>query len=142
MTRKSLVTNRGRRPKGASRRDFIDDAEDNFIELYAGPSFAGYLSVVAAAGSSNDFDPGVDITTLGRLDINPSTGDSILTGLLSGSDGQGLRIRNPSATHNLTCTGEDVLSAAAHRFSQGFVLQPGDSILAVYYAGSVNRWVP
>jgi hypothetical protein len=93
-------------------------------ELYAGSSsVAGYLAVTITAASTNNYNPGGGFpTSIGWLDINPSTNDVTLTGLLAGTDGQQLTIRNSGTTYNiLLSTGGngqgDSGSTAANRFT-------------------------
>lgn len=116
----------------------------NFAELYTqvGPQ---YLSAVITAASTDDYTPsGGWSNVVGRLDIDPTTVDSTLTGLVAGSDGQRVWVCNTDAVFNLKLVVASSSSTAANRFRGPpgtFTLSPGSRVLLVYYGGSVNRWV-
>lgn len=109
----------------------------------AGSAGAGTpVSVTLSAASTNDYDPGSSFPTgIGRLYINVDTADSILTGLLAGSDGQVVIIEN-SGTFNLQLTKESASSAAANRFSGSgdAGLVPGGRVTLIYNTTS-SRWM-
>ncbi len=104
----------------------------------------GYLAYVSAAGAQNNVNPGGGFpAAVGRLDVDTTAGDTNWTGLLAGSDGQIVIIRNSAGANNLTLNSENAGSTAANRFTGvgDFVLGAGVPIWAIYYGGSVNRWV-
>lgn len=101
------------------------------------------LSVTLAAGQSNDYNPGAPFPVVARLNLNPSTGDANLTGLIAGQDGQMLLLSNISATNNLTLDSLNAGSAAANQFraAADLTLPPRDAKLLFYNGGSINKWV-
>lgn len=109
----------------------------------SGGNLPAALAYASPAGSSNNVNPGGAFpTNVGRLVVTLA-GDATWTGLVAGADGQLLWIYNADATDNLTLSVADVGSTAANRFA-GFssVIVPAQaSVLACYFAGSVNRWV-
>lgn len=110
-------------------------------ELY-GQSLA---SIVLAAGTYNDLNPGGGFpANCRRLDISPTSGIVIVTGLLAGAyDGQPLRIRNVGAV-DAQLPYANVGSLAANRFT-GFggskVISANGGICdAIYYSASLPGW--
>lgn len=118
-------------------------AKAMFVELYGGAAVAATrLSDVITAASTDDYNPGGGfLVGVGRLDINASTVDSTITGMVAGSDGQQIMIRN-IGSKNVILTLEGASSAVANRFySEGdFALLPGGSCRATYYALPNPRW--
>jgi hypothetical protein len=108
-----------------------------------GGTLGAYVTATVAAGATNNFAPAGFSTSTGRLDIDPNAGASNITGLTAGADGQEVLIANIDAANNLTLNNQNVGSTAANRFRMAtdLVLVPGAAVLAVYYAGTVNRWV-
>lgn len=107
------------------------------------PAQGPRLSFAAAAGAANDVNPGGGWPGLyGRLDVDTTAGAASWTGLLAGFDGQRIMIRNTGA-NSLTLNNQNAGSVAANRFASSgdTVIAAGLSVEAVYYAGSVNRWV-
>jgi hypothetical protein len=101
-----------------------------------------YVATNLAAGSTNDFAPtGFDSTT-GILNIDPNAGESTLTGLLAGVNGQRLTIINASATNALNLNTADAGSAAANQFQIGvnLTLEPKQSASAIY-SGDLSLWI-
>lgn len=129
---------------GDKTRDAFTKINANFVELYGGlGALSGYVSATVTAASTNDFNPGSSFPTgYGRVDINPTTNDVTLTGLLAGTDSQEVFIRNVGSTYSVTFTNASSSSAAANRFtaSGDFVLGPGQRTLAVYYSSPSPRW--
>ncbi len=114
-------------------------------ELYAltGGSGTGYLATAVTAASTNNYDPGSSFpTNYSWLDIDPSTNDIILTGLIAGTDGQPLTIRNIGSTYNITLTTASGSSTAANQFSgQGDAAAwPGGIIRLTYRLLPSPRW--
>ncbi len=115
-------------------------------ELYAltGGSGTGYLAPTAiTAASTNDYDPGSSFpTNYSWLDLNPSTNDITLTGLLAGTDGQSVSIRNIGSTYTIYLTNASNLSLAANRFSgEGDAgIPPGAIERMTYRALPSPRW--
>lgn len=98
----------------------------------------------SAAGAANNVNPGGGFpTSIGRVDVDTTAGDGNWTGMLAGTDGQIVIIRNAAGTNNLTLNSQNAGSTAANRFAAAsdFTLPAGAAIWAIYYAGSVNRWV-
>lgn len=117
----------------------------NFVELYGGLGvLSGYVSATITTASTNDYNPGSSFPTgYGRIDINPSTNDITLTGLLAGTDGQQVFIRNTGSTYNVIFTIASSSSSAANRFDgsgTSFVLGPGARVFAIYYTSPSARW--
>lgn len=103
-----------------------------------------YLEATVSSGTSNDFDPGSGWPSgFGRLDLDPSSGNATLTGLIAGADGQLVMLTNIDPTYTLKLAAQNSLSSAANRFRivGDLVLVPEDSVMACYYAGNVNRWI-
>ncbi len=102
------------------------------------------VSVTITAASTNDYDPGSGFPSgIGRLDIDPSTNNITLTGLLAGTDGQQVIIRNVgTAGYFVTLATDDTGSSAANRFTgQGdTVLPQGNQLYAIYYATPTAGW--
>lgn len=117
-------------------------------ELYAGGSgggnLPGYATAVVTAASTNNYTSGGAFpTSTSRLDINPTTNDVTFTGLVAGSDGQQMLIRNIGSTYNLNLNIEDTGSSAANRFNgEGTALQipPSGNTMATYYLLPNPRW--
>ena len=131
---------------GDQGRTAFTKVNSNFTELYAtvaGVMLPTYLSNIITVASTNNYDPGGGFpTAVGRIDINPNTVNSTLTGMISAADGQQVFIYN-SGTFNLVLTIQDAASSANNRFrglGSSLTLPPGARTLALYYAGSVNRW--
>ncbi len=119
----------------------------NFVELYTlvgGSAGTGYLAKTLSAASTNDYDPGGGFpTSIVRLDITTSVNDNTLTGLLAGTDGQQLTIRNIGATFNLILTISSGSSTAANQFyGQGTAkaIPPGSIARVTYYSLPNPRW--
>lgn len=116
-------------------------------ELYAGGSgggnLPGYATATITAASTNNYTAGGTFpTSVNRLDINPSTNDIILTGMVAGVDGQQMLIRNIGTTYNVILTNADTGSSAANRFAgQGDAqVFPGGQTMAVYFLLPNPRW--
>lgn len=109
----------------------------------AGPvSATFYVAANLAAGSTNNYAPTGFDTTTGILNINPNAGESTLTGLLAGTNGQRLVIRNANAANLLNLNNADAGSAAANQFLIGanLTLEPGQSVQAIY-SGDLTSWL-
>lgn len=107
-------------------------------------NLAAYAAFASPAGANNDVVPGAGWPTgIGRLDVTLAAGVANWTGMVAGTDGQMVLLANADAANTLTLNNQNVGSAAANRFRGpgDLALPPGDTVLAVYYAGSVNRWV-
>jgi len=107
-------------------------------------SVGGFSAFVSPAGAQNNVNPGSGFpAAIGRIDVDTSAGDTNWTGMLAGVDGQIVIIRNATGANNLTLNSESAGSTAANRFTAAadFTLPAGGAIWAIYYAGSVNRWV-
>lgn len=107
-------------------------------------SVGGFSAFVSPAGAQNNVNPGSGFpAAIGRIDADTSAGDANWTGMLAGVDGQIVIIRNATGANNLTLNSENAGSTAANRFTAAadMTLPPGGAIWAIYYAGSVNRWV-
>ncbi len=102
------------------------------------------ISLTITAATTPNLDPGSGFPTgVGRIDINPTTNDVTLTGLLAGTDGQQLEIRNIGSTYNVILTIESGLSLAANRFS-GYgttrAIVPASISRVTYYTSPNPRW--
>ncbi len=115
-------------------------------ELYAltGGSGTGYLAPAAiTASSTNNYDPGSSWpTNYSWLDLNPSTNDVTLTGLVAGTDGQAVSIRNIGSTYAIYLTNASGSSTAANQFSgEGdAAIPPGAVTRITYRALPSPRW--
>jgi len=100
-----------------------------------------YLSVASVSGVTNNFNPGGAWPTIGRLHIDTTAGNTELTGLIAGTDGQMVLIRNTGA-NNLQLDNANAGSAAANQFQAigDFVMIQNGRVFAVYYAGVINKW--
>lgn len=110
-----------------------------------GPAaLGGYLYVTVGAGENDNFNPGSTWPLgISRLDIDPNAAASNITGLVQAADGLIVLIRNPDSTNSLTLVNQSSSSTAPNRFlsSGNVTLSPGQSVWAIYYAGSINAWV-
>ncbi len=132
---------------GDNGRAAFTKVNANFVELYTlagGTAGTGYLAKTLSAASTNDYDPGGGFpTSIVRLDITTSVNDNTLTGLLAGTDGQQLTIRNIGATFNLILTVASGSSSAANQFyGQGTAksVPPGSITRLTYYSLPNPRW--
>lgn len=106
------------------------------------------ISTTVTAASTNDYNPGSGFPTLiGFLNINPTTNDVILTGLLAGTALQTVVIRNVGTTYTvyLSTGGDgqgDPLSSASNRFvGEGDgAIPPGAQNTIIYYTSPNSRW--
>ncbi len=102
------------------------------------------IPLTITAASTNNLNPGSGFPTgVGRLDINPSTNDIILTGLLAGVDGQQMIIRNVGTGGFLvTLAVNSGSSSAANRFTgQGDAGIPqGAQTIIFYYTSPTAGW--
>jgi hypothetical protein len=115
-----------------------------FAAASGGGTLPAAVIYASPAGSNNNVNPGSSFpTNKGRLVVTLAGGDATWTGLLAGSDGQLLWIFNADASHNLTLSVADAGSTGANRFAgfSSLILPAQASVLACYFAGSVNRWV-
>ena len=139
-------------PLGAAGTVLTSNGEDAAPTFQAGGGGGGgtLATVVLAAGESDNLNPGSGWPTdYGRLDLNAAAGAANLTGLLAGTDGQQILIRNlPSSGNIVTLNNQNAGSTAANRF-QGLnlaspnadvILMPGSAILLMYY-GTLAYWV-
>lgn len=108
-----------------------------------GGSAGKYLSAPLGAGATNDFNPGSGWPTgYGRLDLVPA-GAATLNGLVAGTDGQEVILRNASTTQTITIQVAGG-GTPANEFTGGgggTILPPLTAKLAVYYGGTINNWV-
>lgn len=96
----------------------------------------GYLSANVAAGQVDDWAPtGLD-TSVGFLDVNPSSGNTDLTGILASvlRNGQTLTITNVHASNLLTLKALSTGSAAVNRFRGAY-----DLALTQYMSVTVRK---
>jgi hypothetical protein len=110
----------------------------------SGISFGQFIAfTLVGAGPFNDVSPTGFNALTGRLDLSNSGASVNVTGLVAGADGQGIILRNAGASFNITLQSQNAGSLAANRFviSADITLTPLNAVLAVYYAGSINRWV-
>lgn len=115
----------------------------------SGGVVGAYVLYASPAGTSNDVNPGSGWPTgISRIDVTLGSGNADWTGLLATGavDGQMVEIFNADASSTLTLdanpAGSVAGSAAANRFQYvgSLLLPPGGTALAIYTAGSVNRW--
>lgn len=130
---------------GEDLKSAFDKVKAMFQELYgAVGGVESKVSVTITAASSNDYDPGSSFpTSVGWLDINPTTNDVILTGLKAGINLQELWVRNIGSTYNVTGNIEDSSSAAANRFygeGTSFVIPPAGQAHITYHTSPSARW--
>ncbi len=102
------------------------------------------ISLTITAASTNNLDPGSGFPTgVGRLDINPSTNDIAITGLLAGTDGQQLIVRNVGTGGFLiTLKVNSGLSSPANIFTgEGDAGIPqGAQTIIFYYTSPTAGW--
>lgn len=107
------------------------------------PAIGTLIDASPGTGVFNDFDPAGFGPSVGRLDIDTSSGDVELTGLIAAADAQLLIVSNiGSGGHNLILDPLDASSAAGNQFripGQMFI-NDLDGFLLCYYAGTVNKW--
>jgi len=107
-----------------------------------------YTTATVAAGANNNVLPngagwpGTAASPYGRVDFQGAAADFSVSGLVAGLDGQIAILRNNTA-FNMTLVDSGGGSASANQLAIGFdtTLAAGNSLTAVYYAGSVNKWV-
>lgn len=140
-------------PLGAAGTVLTSNGDDAAPTFQAGGGGGGgsLATVVLAAGENDNLNPGsLWPSGFGRLDLNAAAGIANLTGLLAGTDGQSVLVRNlPGSGNNVTLNNENAGSLSANRF-QGFnlaspnadvILIPGASMFLMYYGGALNYWV-
>ncbi len=102
------------------------------------------IPVTITAASSDDYNPGSGWPiSIGRLDINPTTNNIILTGLVAGLDGQQVVIRNVGTSGYLvTLSVANTSSSGANRFTgEGDAgLPQGAQLYAIYYDTPTAGW--
>lgn len=112
-----------------------------------GGIIGSYLAYASSSGTLNNVSPtdfpGESSAPVGRLGVTLPDGAATWTGLAAGNDGQILQLINLDSANSLTLNTQDSGSSAANQFlgPADITLPPGDSILAVYTAGSVKLWV-
>lgn len=109
------------------------------LTLFGGP----YLAYASPAGTTADVNPAGGWPAIGRLDVTLAAGNATWRSLVAGTDGQSVLLANADAANTLTLNNQDALGTAANRFryAMNLALPPGATVLAVYYAGTVNRWI-
>jgi hypothetical protein len=107
----------------------------------AAPSTA-LSTVVLAAGANNNIAPA---TPYGRVDLDSTAGAANVTGLVAGSDGQVITIRNKPGGNDVILNNANAGSAAANQFSgpggNDVDLPAGTAVGAVYYGGTIKQWI-
>lgn len=106
------------------------------------------VSGTVTAASTDNYNPGSGFPILtGYLNINPTTNDVILTGLVAGSNLQQVIIRNIGTTYQVflstggTGSGDSNSSAANQFVGQGDApLPPGASARLIYYTSPSPKW--
>jgi hypothetical protein len=108
------------------------------------PAGAGYLSDTLTSGTHNNLAPTGFGPTVAFLDIDISAGNSVVTGLAGGADGQTVTITPVnSGSNTLTLNSLDSGSSAANRFRLST-----DVILTQYvpqtlrYSSTLDLWIP
>lgn len=110
------------------------------------PTFGTFVSVALSAGINDNVNPGGTWPSgYGRVDFDTSAGNATVTGLVAGSDGQAIIIRN-SGANVLTLASLNAGSTAANQFLYAADLQlpENGSVLVVYYSnlnGGSGAWV-
>lgn len=102
-----------------------------------------YIASAPATGVYNNYTPAGFSATVGRLDIDTTSGNVELTGLVAGADGQLLNVSNIGA-NALILDPLNGGSIAANQFrlpGQMYISPQYDSIFLCYYGGAVNKWV-
>lgn len=105
-----------------------------------GAGATGLQSSSIAAGTVNNL---ACPNTVGFLDVLPNAGNSLLTGVAAGANGQFLTITNMHASNLLTIASLNAGSTAANRFRLATdltLLQFGS--LSFRYSASLTVWVP
>lgn len=131
-------------PLGSAGEVLTSNGANAAPSFQAGGGTLGiYVSVALAAGANNNLNPGGGWPAgFGRLDLNTAAGVANVTGLLAGSDGQMILVRN-IGVNNVTLNNQNAGSLAANQFVyvNDLVLPQFASALLVYYGGAINMWV-
>lgn len=97
-------------------------------------------TIVLAAGTTNNLAIPAGI---GALDLNPTSGDATVTGIIPEFDGQELWVTNVHASNLVTLTALDAGSSAANQFrtvSSGITLIQYLPVLIKRFA-TINKWL-
>lgn len=107
------------------------------------PRGSGYISVVPAAGNNNNYAPTGYNSSTNVLDLNPTGGDAIITGIAAGTDGQRLILTNVNATHSVVLSSMNASSSAANqlRLATDITLLTGMSV-PIQYSTGAGLWIP
>ena len=121
----------------------------NLLQRTQAIQLGGIGQEVIATGSHNNFTPGTAIDTINTLQVQSTTGDVTLTGLIApvgtapfGPGGQMVLFQNVGAAGNFTLSIQDAGSTTANRFqglSGSVIVAPGVSIWLVYNQVA-SRW--
>lgn len=106
------------------------------------PETNGLLSDTIGAGTTNNYNPTGFDSTIGFLDIDPSSGDATITGIQAGQDGQLLSVTNTNASNSLTLNSMDGGSSSNNRIRlpTNITLTQFMTLL-LRYSGSLGLWV-
>lgn len=106
-----------------------------------GSGIGSYLAPTTTTGVYNDYNPTGFGSTVGRLDLDTTSGNIELTGIAAGSDAQLLIVTN-IGVNMVLLDSLNAGSGAANRMRLiGQIALPQyASQLLCYYAGSINKW--
>lgn len=106
------------------------------------PAGSEYLAATASAGTTHNAAPTGFNTSVGTLDVNPSSGDATWTGLAAGAEGQRIVISNVGATYAFNLLALNAGSSAANQFraAADMALLPGMTLQLQYSIGA-GKWI-
>lgn len=106
------------------------------------PSGAKYLAANVPSGTSNNFAPAGFDFSVGTLDLTPTGGNALVTGMAAGVEGQLVAVSNLHATNLVTLQVLNGLSTSANQFRGAFdlAIAPMSSVLTKYSSGA-GKWI-
>jgi hypothetical protein len=106
------------------------------------PDPTGLLQLAVAAGTYNDYAPAGFNGSVGFLDITPSGGNVVLTGIEAGADGQYLVVTNLSGSNTVTIDSLNVGSLAQNRVRlPGNITLIQNNGICLRYSAALSLWV-
>jgi hypothetical protein len=106
------------------------------------PDPTGLLQLAVAAGTYNDYAPVGFSGSVGFLDITPSGGNVILTGIEAGADGQYLVVSNLSGSNTVTLDSLNAGSLAQNRMRlPGNISLSQNNGICLRYSAALSLWV-
>lgn len=108
------------------------------------PTGAGYLDYISAGGTINNLAPAGFGPTVAFLDIDVSAGNTIVTGLAGGTDGQTVTVTPVNhASNTLTLESLSSGSSAANRFRLSAAIILTQYVPQTFrYSSTLDLWLP